>query len=144
MRQTAHAAETRQRPEEEAAAGRGVTTATAARDRLLLVIDPAPVSAALIRRGRRVADYLGADCLAVYVSREPGLQHLTEQERDNVQRHLNFARGLQIETQILEGQDLAETVVSFARELKVTQIFVTRQPETTFQSLFSEGLVSSR
>ena len=139
MRQTAHTVETRHRLEEEPVTGAAAKTAT--RDRLLLVIDPAPASAALIRRGRRVADYLQADCRAVYVSKAPGLRHLPDDERDSLQRHLNFARGLQIETRILEGQDLAETVVKYAREHGVTQIFVARQPETTVLSLFTEGLV---
>ena len=35
-------------------------------------IEPHPRSAVLIRRGRRVADYLQADCFAVYVERTPG------------------------------------------------------------------------
>jgi K+-sensing histidine kinase KdpD len=58
-----------------------------------------------------------------------------------VQRHLNFGRGLQIETRIVKGEDVAETVVGFAREQKVTQIFIARLPETTVLSLFKEGLV---
>jgi K+-sensing histidine kinase KdpD len=77
----------------------------------------------------------------VYVSKSAGLGHLTGEERDGAQRHLNFARGLHIETTILEGEEMAETVVKFAREQKITQIFVVRQPETTVLSLFTEGLV---
>jgi two-component system sensor histidine kinase KdpD len=83
MRQTAHTVESRHRLEEQRVAGASAKT-VAARDRLLLVIDPAPASAALIRRGRRVADYLHADCQAVYVSKKPGLRHLTEDERDSL------------------------------------------------------------
>jgi two-component system, OmpR family, sensor histidine kinase KdpD len=140
MRQTAYTVESRQWPHDLSAPGVD-TTATPPTERLLLVIDPAPASAALIRRGRRVADYLGADCQAVYVSKSAGLRHLADEERDNVQRHMNFARGLRIEPTILEGQDVAEAVVEFAREQQVTQIFVARQPETTVLSLFTEGLV---
>src|SRR5262245_40102456 len=56
----------------------GAESTTQPADRLLLLITPDPRSAALIRRGRRVADYLRADCLAVYVSRTDGLEHLTK------------------------------------------------------------------
>ncbi len=67
-----------------------------------------------IRRGRRVADYLRADCLAVYVSKTPDLRHLADDERERLERHLNFARALQIETRVLQGRDVADTVVAFA------------------------------
>ena len=77
------------------------------------LIGPDPSSAALIRRGRRVADYLQADCFAVYVSKTPDLQDLTAEERESLERHLNFARGLQIETRILQGTDVADTLVDF-------------------------------
>jgi two-component system, OmpR family, sensor histidine kinase KdpD len=95
------------------------------RDRLLLVITPDPSSAALIRRGRRVADYLRADCLAVYVSRPS--RHLGPAEQEQLERHLTFARGLQIETVAVEGRNAAEAIVSFARPRGVTQIFVARE-----------------
>jgi two-component system sensor histidine kinase KdpD len=141
MRQTAHAVESRH-PYDEAARNRETQAAAGAKaDRLLLVIGPDPASAALIRRGRRVADYLRADCLAIYVSTSPGFQHLTVEERDNLQRQLNFARGLHIDTRILEGEDVAEAVVRFARAEGVTQIFVTRQRESALRSRLGGGLV---
>src|SRR5262249_32212168 len=105
----------------------------------LLVISPDPASAALIRRGRRVADYLGADCLAVYVSKTPGCQHLGLADRDSLQRQLNFARGLQIDTRILSGDDIAESVVAFARAEGVTQIFIARQHEQGWRSRIAGG-----
>jgi len=110
-------------------------------DRLLLIIGPDPASAALIRRGRRVADYLRADCMAVYVSKEPNLGGLTPEEREHVERHLNFARGLQIETRVLEGSDVADTAVTFARLHSVTQIFITRGKSTALKSWFAAALV---
>jgi len=112
-----------------------------AHDRLLLVITTDPSSAALIRRGRRVADYLRAECLAVYVSKTPDLRDLAAAERENLERHLNFARGLQIETRILEGTDVAEAVVSFARLHGVTQIFVTREKASPLRSWFASAFV---
>src|SRR4029077_20276468 len=106
MRQAAHAIESRL-PGEEPSTPSG-TAESQARERLLLLIGPDPSSAALIRRGRRVADYLQPDCFAVYVAGAPDL--LTGSEREGLDRHLNFARGLQIETRILQGSDIAETI----------------------------------
>jgi two-component system sensor histidine kinase KdpD len=142
MRQTAYSLESRQHPEE----GALVTpvaqpSADGARDRLLLLIEPHPASAALIRRGRRVADYLHADCIGVYVGDTADLRHLSDEDRDRVQRHLSFAQALQIETRVLEGKDLAETLVTFARQQRMTQIFILRQKGRALRTWLAEGLV---
>jgi two-component system sensor histidine kinase KdpD len=47
-------------------------------------------------------------------------------ERESVERFLNFARNLRIETRTLQGQSIARTVVDFARRNQVTQIFLAR------------------
>lgn len=141
MRQTAHSLESRFHPEARVNQTPNAAARTTVRDRLLLLIEAAPASAALIRRGRRVADYLRADCLAVCVTNTGDLSGLSTEARDNVQRHLNFAGALQIETRIIEGEDVAETVASFARMNGVTQIFIARQKERTMRSWLREGLV---
>ena len=140
MRQTAHAVESRHQAEAEPGNPLGDTT-QAGGDRLLLVVEPAPATAALIRRGRRVADYLRADCLAVFVTKSPDLSHLTDAERDSLQRHLNFARGLQIDTRILEGEDGPETIVQFARVNGVTQIFLSREADSRIGLRLRAGLL---
>jgi len=94
------------------------------KERILIHITADPSTAMLIRRGRRVADYLRADCTALFVHRTPELSQLPAEERQAVEKHLRFARGLQIETRILGGSDVAKTVVEFARGNQVTQIFV--------------------
>jgi two-component system sensor histidine kinase KdpD len=141
MRQTAYSIESRQHPEEPGLAAPAAQASVGARERLLLVIEPDPASAALIRRGRRVADYLLADCLAVYVGEAADLRHLGGEDRDRLERHLSFAQALQIETCVLEGTDFAETLVTFARRQKVTQIFILRQQGRTLRTWLAEGLV---
>jgi two-component system sensor histidine kinase KdpD len=141
MRQAAHTVESRLSDEELSTGPSAAPRAAEQRERLLLVIGPDPASAALIRRGRRVADYLRADCLAVYVTKSSDMKELTDAERENVERHLNFARGLQIETRVLEGKDMAETVVNFARLHGVTQIFIAREKPTALQSWFAAAQV---
>jgi two-component system sensor histidine kinase KdpD len=142
MRQTAYTVESRHHPEEPPPVVQTSATATAGSgERLLLLIEPDPASAALIRRGRRVADHLQADCVAVHVSKSADLGHLSEADRDRLQRHLSFAQALQIATRVLEGEDVARTLVGFARQEKVTQIFVARQKERTLRTWLAEGLV---
>jgi two-component system sensor histidine kinase KdpD len=136
MRQAAYSVESRL-PDEQPERTRDIATDQTSRERLLLVLSPAPSSAGLIRRGRRVADYLRAECLAVYVSATTDLRELSDAERQALERHLNFARALQIETRILQGRDLAESIVTFARLYGVTQIFVSREKPSPLQSWFA-------
>jgi len=95
-------------------------------DRILIHLTADPSTAMLIRRGRRVADFMGAECFAVFVSPHPDLASLPKEEREAVEKHLNLARNLHIETRVLEGGDAAETLVDFARRNQVTQIVLAR------------------
>ncbi|MDP9338221.1 MAG: histidine kinase [Acidobacteriota bacterium] len=99
------------------------------KERILVHITPDPSTAMLIRRGRRVADYLRADCTALFVHETPELSQLPLEEKEAVERHLRFARSLQIETRVIAGHDIARAVVEYARQHKVTQLFVA-QPQT--------------
>lgn len=91
--------------------------------KLLVVITADPKTAMAIRRARRVSDFLSADCFAV-AARKPG--RLSDEEQCAVDKHLNFARNLHIETRVLETSDPADAVIEFARRNGVTQVFVTR------------------
>jgi two-component system sensor histidine kinase KdpD len=133
IRHAAHAAES-QLPDAESGADAGA-------ERLLLVLTPDPRTAALIRRGRRVADYLGAACLAVYVSETGDVSHLDDHARREIERLLNFARGLQIDTRVIQGEDVPETIVAHARLHHVTQIFVMRKREHPIRSWLASTFV---
>jgi two-component system sensor histidine kinase KdpD len=100
---------------------------------ILICIDERPSSIVLIRRGRRVADYLRAECLAIYVSRDASLASLSADDREAVERHLGFARNLRIRTEIVEGLDLAAGVVQFAHAHGVTQVFMGRSVSKNWQ-----------
>src|SRR4051794_36931985 len=88
-------------------------------ERILICLTGRPSSANLIRRGKRVADYLQADCLAVHVSSESVCDQ-------TVHRHMSFARNLRIQTHVLEGADVPSMIAEFARSHNVTQIFMGR------------------
>ena len=141
MRQAAYAIESRVPGEEPPTAAGTSVAESQVREHCCCSSDWILSSAALIRRGRRVADYLQADCFAVYVTRTADFSDITANERENLERHLNFARGLQIETRILQGTDVAETMVNFARIHGVTQIFVTREKPSALRSWFASASV---
>jgi two-component system sensor histidine kinase KdpD len=102
------------------------------RHRILVLVTPDPRSAMLIRRAKRMSDFLDADCFAVTVQLGGDLRDLPPTEREALERHLNFARNLHIETRILEGSDVASTVVDFGRRNDITQIFLTRPRPTSW------------
>lgn len=101
-------------------------SATGRKECVLICIDERPSTAMLIRRGRRVADYLRAECLAVHVSPDPALGNLSQEQREAVEKHLGFARNLRIRTEVVEAHDVAEGIAQFARDHQATQVFMGR------------------
>jgi two-component system sensor histidine kinase KdpD len=110
-------------------------------DRILILVTPDPSSAMLIRRGKRVADYLHADCFAVAVDRDNDLQGLANPEREALERHLNFARNLHIEARVLQGEDIANTLVEFARLNSINYLFIARPTQSQKPNLLGRSLV---
>jgi len=94
--------------------------------RILVWVTADPKTAMLIRRAKRVSDFLDAQCFAVAVQPTGDLSGLPLAEREAVEKHLNFARNLHIETRILDAEDVPEAIVEFGRRNQVTQIYLTR------------------
>jgi two-component system, OmpR family, sensor histidine kinase KdpD len=97
--------------------------------KILLLVTEDPKTAMLIRRAKRVSDFLDADCFAVAVHASGSVSSLPEADREAIEKHLNFARNMRIETRILKGNDVAQTLVDFARLNRITQIFLARSQE---------------
>ncbi len=146
MRHTAHEVEEKLSASPERLAQAGLVSAgqeagkplpAARKERLLICLTGSPSSAMLIRRGKRVADYLQADCLAVHVARNgAGVE--------DVERHMSFARNLRIETHVLEAADIARGIADFARKEGITQIFMGRskpQPWWKFRETVVQQVV---
>jgi two-component system sensor histidine kinase KdpD len=135
LRQTAHEVDLRQSGLDfkfelaaapKASGSRQPASAGTEHERILIHVTDAPSAVGLIRRGRRVADYLRADCFAVCVVKTSGLTALPAAERESLERHLDFARKLHIDTRVLESDDSAEALVGFARTNRITQIFLSK------------------
>src|SRR5580704_5289235 len=141
LRQTAHELELR-KSDETLETGKGLSPASLRPekeicDRILIYVTADPSTAMLIRRARRRADYLGADCFAVSVSQAmDGSEGAAATEK-----HLNFARNLHIETRVLEGADPAEAIVDFARRNQITQILLGRPKYRRWSRLLGTDLI---
>ncbi len=151
LRQTAHEVEVRHEeltrgaehePEESRSTRTYEHENGKTKDRILIHVTADPATAMLIRRGRRVADYLRADCFAVYVCSQSELAELPTAEREAVQKHLNFARNLHIDARVLQGEDAARTLVDFARRNQVTQVLLARLDDKPWKRLFGTNVIS--
>jgi two-component system sensor histidine kinase KdpD len=109
--------------------------------RILVYLTADPKSAMVTRRAKRVSDFLGVECFAVAVQTADAADGPGNANREAVERHLNFARNLHIETAVLEGKDPAATVIDFARRNQVTQIFVARPRGGMWPALLSRDPV---
>ena len=139
--QTAHEVEQRQAPEAVEQPALSIESEPGQeRERILIHVTDSPAAAALIRRGKRVADYLRADCFAVALAPGAVLERLPAPCRETIERHLDFARKLQIETRVLSAEaneeEAAEALVGFAHRNAITQIFVAK-PERPWLGLFA-------
>ena len=149
LRQTAHEVEVRQLdleelPPPERPGGESlqtmVTGVTGRNERILAHVTADPSSAMVIRRAKRVADYLQADCFAVGVRRHADPRDPETSESEAVERHLNFARQLHVEARLLEGEDAATILVDFARRNGVTQLFLARPREAGLAAIVRRSL----
>jgi two-component system, OmpR family, sensor histidine kinase KdpD len=141
LRQAAHEVEQRMVEGETRPSSPDGQRAPRKHHRILVLVTASPKTAMVIRRAKRVSDFLGAECFAVAVQPSGDLSGLPETDREAVGRHLNFARNLHIETRILEGEDTATALVDFAHRNQVTQIFLTRPHRKPWSPVLSRDPV---
>jgi magnesium transporter len=107
-------------------------------DKILVNVTSDPSTAMLLRRARRVADYLHAACVAVFICPAPEFALLPAPQRQAIDRHLSFAESLHIETAKVPGKNAASTLVDYAHKNGVTHIFI--GPALTPPRKFFPGL----
>ncbi len=133
LRQTAHEVQHRIRGVAE---GEGdpeyLERARGRRPKILVFVTSDPETAMVVRRARRMADFLHAECFAVAVHPSTDLSGMPPAEREALERHLNFARNLHIETRVLEGAGVARSVIDFSRRNQITQIYIARPRERSW------------
>ena len=142
LRETAHEVNVRH-VEEVPGPAEAAPMLAAPAARILVYVTPDASTLMLLRRARRMADYLRADCLAVHIAgraeEEPAATPVGS-PTDGIGPILNFARNLHIETRVIHGGDsdnagVARSLVEFARINQITQILLAR-PRYTSPTLF--------
>jgi two-component system, OmpR family, sensor histidine kinase KdpD len=110
-------------------------------ERILICVSGNPFSASLIRRGKRVADYLRGDCLALHILPKGGWAELPAGTRETIERHLHFARNLRIDTHTITEGNVPNAIADFARARQITQIFLGRSASRPWFKRMKETLV---
>ena len=107
------------------------------RERVVAAISAGPESAALIRRGRRIADRAGAGLVVVHVLRGSGLREPAPPE---VAQYRRLAEQLGASYHTAVGQDVATAVLDFARGVGATQLVLGTSRRSRWARLVDEGI----
>lgn len=110
----------------------------AAGERILACIGPDPISPAVVRTAKRLADLMDAPWLAVTVER-PGA-NLGDAARTRLDDAMKLATSLGAETQTLTGSDLPAELLRFSKFENVTQIVIGRSRGGYFSELLRRSL----
>jgi two-component system sensor histidine kinase KdpD len=109
-------------------------------ERLLVCIGPEPNSSKLIRAAKRMATGLHAEWIAVHV--EAPRVHLTTEQHNEAIHNLRLAEQLGAETLILNGVDVVDEIIRFARERNVTKIVLSKNIRPRWKDYLFGSLVN--
>ena len=98
----------------------GLQSSWGTQERILVCMTPRANASKMLASGRRNADRFHGELFAIYVTQE----NLTDEDRMALERNVTLARAQQAEVTTLEGKDPIETILRYAREQGITQIFV--------------------
>jgi len=112
-----------------------------ARDRVLVALGPDPQAEQLVRAGKRMADALDADWIAVYVE-TPALLRLSEKERNRRIDLLRLAESLGAETVTLDGTTAADVLIDYAQTRQVTRVIVGSPKRRGWRALIRPSAVT--
>jgi two-component system sensor histidine kinase KdpD len=112
-----------------------------ASERLMICISGHPISERLVRAGRHLADELKAEWFAVHVQTFDRRRFSTK-GAENISRSLRLAEDLGAMVRQLEGQNVAATLVDFARKNNITKIITGKPLRSRWQELLLGSLTN--
>ena len=98
----------------------GIVQSWGTQERILVCITPRSSARDMLASGARATSRFHAQLLAIYVKQ----RDLTREAEETVEENLEFARKLGAEVHVIEGEDPIETIIKFAREQRITQVFI--------------------
>jgi two-component system, OmpR family, sensor histidine kinase KdpD len=116
---------------------RGSAQSWGTKERILVCITPKTNAERMIQRARLIRDRFHGELFVVYV----GQSDLSGDDQIALERNLAVARTVAADINLLDGQDPVETIVSFAREHGITQIFIGHSLTNSWRARFSSTIV---
>jgi two-component system sensor histidine kinase KdpD len=98
----------------------GVAARWGAQERILVCLTPRSNAADMLRSGQRNSLRFHGALLAAYVE-QPGLP---PKDRELLEMNLGLARQMGAEVHCLNGSDFVQAILTFAREQRITQLFL--------------------
>ncbi len=98
----------------------GIRQSWGTQERILVCMTPRSEARAMLQAGHYAADRFHGHLMAVYVKQK----ELTRGAEETLQQNLDLARKLGAEVNVLEGDDPMGEIIKFAREQRVTQVFI--------------------
>jgi two-component system, OmpR family, sensor histidine kinase KdpD len=98
----------------------GIQQSWGTQERILVCITPRSSARAMLESGARAASRFHGQLLAVYVQQ----RDLTREAEETMRENLEFARKLGAEVHVLHGADAIDEIMRFAREQRITQVFI--------------------
>ncbi len=98
----------------------GVVARWGAQERILVCLTPRSSALEMLYSGRRNATRFHGALLAAYVEQP----ELNAADRSRLDRNMALARQMGAEIHCLHGQDFVATILDFARDQRITQLFI--------------------
>src|SRR6185369_17039420 len=111
-------------------------------ERILVCVSPSPLSAQLVRAGRRLATRMGAQWIVAYVE-TPASVRLPQDARDRVVQTLRLAEQLGAETVTLSGPTMSEEILAYARSRNVSKIVIGKPGRSLWKRIVLGSVVDA-
>ena len=118
-------------------ADKNITDTWEARERVVVGVTGGDESETLVRRASRIASRSGAELKVVHVIQGDGLTSISSQQKQAV-RSLAASLGATMHTVV--GDDVATTLLDFARDANATQLVLGTSRRSRWARIFDEGI----
>jgi two-component system, OmpR family, sensor histidine kinase KdpD len=113
-----------------------------ASERILVCVGPNPLSYRLVRAARRMATGLHAHWFAISID-TPAHARAPQKDRDRVTRTLRLAEQLGAHTATLNGTNVPEEVISYARRQNISKIIIGKPAKARWQEILFGSVVDT-
>lgn len=115
----------------------GAASAWGTQERILVCLTPKANAQRMIERAKVICDRFHGELFVIYV----GQSDLTADGQAALERNLALARKAGAEVKLLTGQDAVATIIEYAQQQRITQIFIGHSLKESIWGRFSRNTV---